>query len=134
MASTSLQPSRRALLAVVDPVMRRVCREALDSAGFAVANAIESGAAAMTAAREEHPEIILLSQQLSDVPALEAVKWLRSNAESAATPIIILGGNAAANAARDRITVLPRSITAAQLRYALVEALGNRATTKQVSP
>jgi DNA-binding response OmpR family regulator len=122
------------LLAVVDPVIRRVCREALDSAGFAVASGIESGAAAMTAAREQHPQIIVLSQQLSDVPALETVKWLRSNTESAATPIIILGGNADAKTARDRVTVLPRPITAAQLHYALVEALANRAPTQQVSP
>jgi CheY-like chemotaxis protein len=124
------QLPRRALLVVADPAMRQLCRETLDSAGFVVANGIESGAAAVTVAREQRPEVIFLSQQLSDVPALEAVKWLRSNADLATTPIIILGGNAASDqpANRRQITVLSRPITTARIRHALAQALPAKAT------
>jgi len=125
-------PPRRALLVVADPVMRRLCWETLDSAGFVVANGIDSGAAAVTAAREQRPEVIFLSQQLSDVPALEAAKWLRSNADLAATPIIILGGNAASDrpANRRQITILSRPITAAHIRDALSLAVSGKVTTR----
>jgi len=123
---------RRALLVIADPVMRRLCCETLDSVGFAVTNGIDSGAAAVTAAREQRPEVIFLSQQLSDVPALEAAKWLRSNTDLAATPIIILGGNADAAGLGNRreITVLSRPITTAHIRDALSQALPGKVTKR----
>lgn len=109
--------SRRALLVVTDPAIRQLCGETLAAAGFAISNGLESGAAAVVSARDQSPDIILLSQQLNDVPASEAVKWLRSNPALAATPIVILGGKP--NATHDGLTVLPRPITGVQLRQAI---------------
>lgn len=135
-ASPDNHQPRRALLVVADPVMRQRCRATLGNAGFAVANDIESGAAAVTTAREQRPEVIILSQQLSDVPADEAVKWLRSNRDLATTPIIILGGKAEANdgVGRDHIIIVPRPVTAAHIRFALNEALPDEPTAQRAAP
>jgi DNA-binding response OmpR family regulator len=127
------QSLRHALLVVANPVTRQLCSETLDNAGFLVENAIDSGAAAVTAAREQRPEVILLSQQLSDAPALVVVKWLRSNADLATTPIIILGGSNANlddHSDRRQITVLSRPITAAHIRSALVRVLPSNVTKR----
>jgi DNA-binding response OmpR family regulator len=113
--------SRHALLVVADEAMRRLCSETLAETGFAVADSIGNGAAAVASARERLPDVILLSQQLNDVPAIEAVRWMRAIAGLTATPVIILGGNAAA--APDSVTVLSRSVTATQLRKTLAEVL-----------
>jgi CheY-like chemotaxis protein len=120
---------RRALLVVADAGTRQLCNKTLGEAGFAVANGIESGIAAVAAARAQRPDIILLSQQLSDVPAPEAVKWLRANPDIATTPIIILGGKGESTGFgnRERITTLSRPITAAHIRSALVEVLASQA-------
>ncbi|HKT19288.1 MAG TPA: response regulator [Stellaceae bacterium] len=115
---------RCALVVVTDPAMRQLCSEILGRADFRVTNGIESGAVAIVRTREQRPDIILLSQQLSDVPAREAVKWLRSNRESATTPIIILGGETGSETAPGgKTVVLPRPITAARLHDALIQAL-----------
>lgn len=124
-------PQRRALLVVADPAMRQLCRQTLGEAGFAVAIGLDRGTAAVTTAREERPDIIILSQQLNDVPASEAVKWLRSNPNLAATPIIILGGKA--EAAHDHIVVLPRPVSAALLRDALDDIRDNQQPNDQVA-
>ena len=132
MTSPPNDQPRRALLVVADPVIRRICREALDSAGFVAANGIESGAAALTIAREERPEVIFLSEQLSDVSAIEAVKWLRSNTDLTSTPIIILGGKAGSDrfANLHQITLLSRPFTAAHIHRALSQALPAEATKR----
>jgi len=120
------------LVAVTDPAMRRICQETLAHAGFALGNDVNTGAAAVATIREQHPAIILLSQQLDDVPAEEAVKWMRSNPESASTPIIVLGGAAGARVAAAGVTALPRSVSAAQLRDALAQALGAKTKTRRM--
>jgi len=126
-ATRESQPPRCALLAVADPVLRRLCHETLDSAGFVVTNDIDNGAAAVAAAREQRPEVIFLSRQLSDVPVLQVVKWLRSNTELAITPIIILGGSASLDYRANcrQITILSRPITTAHIQYALAKALSD---------
>lgn len=115
----------QALVVVTDPVMRKLCHDTLGNAGFAVVNSTESGAIALTAACEQRPDVILLSQQLSDVPAGEAVKWLRSNGDLATTPIIILGGTGKSGDTlpQERVYVLPRPVTVTTIRRALVAAL-----------
>lgn len=130
---------RSALVAVTDPTIRQLCCDILDRVDFRVTNGIESGAAAIVQTRAQHPDIILLSQQLSDVPAREAVKWLRSNRESAATPIVVLGGEAGNNTAPGgKTVVLPRPITAARLYDALIRALSAdpvvQSRIRQVAP
>ena len=114
-----------ALVAVINPAMRTLCGETLRGIGFTVANGAESGTAVVTDARERHADLIILSEQLSDVPASEVVKWLRSNRMSATSAIIILGRTD--DMPRDdlRLTVLPRPITRTQLRDALTQILSS---------
>lgn len=120
---TDQNQKRLALIVMSDPMMRQLCRDILDGADFQVTNGIQSGSAAVAVAREQRPDIILLGQQLSDVPAREAVKWLRANRESATTPIIILGGETGSEPAADAKTlVLPRPITVARLHHILTQA------------
>ena len=114
---------RLALVAVTNPAMRTLCRETLRDSGFKVADKIESGAAVTADARERHPDVIILSEQLSDVPASEAVKWLRANRMSATSPIIILGRVADTLRNDPGLTVLQRPITRTQLRETLTRIL-----------
>lgn len=109
--------TRRALVVVVDPATRKACLEAFSKAGFTVTDTVNSGAAAVTIAREQHPDIIILNDQLTDVPAGEAVKWLRSNEQVATTPIVIVGGSVANNqrSIHDSIYALPRPFSAAAI-------------------
>ena len=59
------------------------------SSGFVV-EAVDSGIAAVVAAREERPDVIFVDLQLRDVPGREAIEWLRSNPALRSTPIVIL--------------------------------------------
>ncbi len=63
----------------------------MEDLGFEI-DAVDSGIGAVIAARERHPDVILMDLQLRDVPAREAVEWLRSNPGLQSTPIIILTG------------------------------------------
>jgi CheY-like chemotaxis protein len=55
---------------------------------------VDTGIAAVVAAREELPDLILIEVQLSDVPGREAIKWLRSIPALQFTPIIVLTAEA----------------------------------------
>lgn len=71
--ATSSQHSRRhALVAEADPAMLRLYREVLESSGFVV-EAADSGIAAVVAAREGRPDLILVALQLRDVSGREAI-------------------------------------------------------------
>jgi DNA-binding response OmpR family regulator len=87
-ASSDL-PARRALVVGADSATLQRCRDALESSGFA-ADAVDSGIAAVVAARESPPDLVLVDVQLHDVPGREAIGWLRSNPALQLTPIIIL--------------------------------------------
>lgn len=117
---------RQALVVVGDRTIRQACVDALSNAGFAIANGVDSGAAAVTIARERHPDIIVLADQLSDVPASEAIRWLRSNQPLAATPIVIVGGSGISQqSAYDPIYALPRPVTVGAIQ-ALLNTLANK--------
>jgi DNA-binding response OmpR family regulator len=89
----SALPVRRAVVAGVDDPSLRLCRYVLEQSDFHV-DSVESGIAALIAARQIHPELIILDLQLRDVSSREAVLWLRCNPEMAATPIYVLTANA----------------------------------------
>ena len=91
-ASSSL-PARRALVVGADSATLQLCRDALENSGFAV-DAVDSGIAAVVAARESPPDLVLMDVQLRDVPGREAIVWLRSNPALQSTPIIVLATNA----------------------------------------
>jgi CheY-like chemotaxis protein len=71
-------PARRALVVGADSETLQLCRDALESSGF-VADAMDSGIAAVVAARASPPDLVLVDVQLRDVPGCEAIGWLRSN-------------------------------------------------------
>jgi len=89
----TVQRLRRALVVEADPATRQVCRDVLESSGFVV-DTMDSGIAAVVAAREEHPDLILIDLQLRDVPGREAIGWLRTNPALRSTPIIVLTADA----------------------------------------
>ncbi len=93
--STTISPnqSRRALVVEAEPATVRLCRYILESSGFVV-DAVGSGIAAVVAAREKLPNVILIDLQLQDVPGRDAIGWLRSNPALGSTPIIVLTTNA----------------------------------------
>ena len=70
--STTISPnqSRRALVVEAEPATVRLCRYILESSGFVV-DAVGSGIAAVVAAREKLPNVILIDLQLQDVPGRE---------------------------------------------------------------
>ena len=121
----SPRPLRRALVVGADPVTLRFCRDALKSSGFAV-DAVDSGIAAVVAAREDLPDLIFVDVQLRDVPGREAIRWLRSNPALQSTPIIVLTTKAEDDAAPDLTRPGPsllKPVSLAALRRVIREVL-----------
>ena len=120
---TSLARSdRRALVVGADPATLRFCRDALESAGFAV-HAVDTGIAAVVAAREELPDLILLDIQLRDVPGREAIKWLRSIAALRSTPIVVLTAEAEDDAVSPPTPSLRKPVSLAAIWHTIHEVL-----------
>src|SRR5476651_252349 len=71
-SSMENQSRRRALVVEAEPTTLRLCRDALESSGFVV-DAVDSGIAAVVAAREALPDVIVMDLQLRDVPGREAI-------------------------------------------------------------
>jgi two-component system cell cycle response regulator DivK len=88
--STSSTRKRRALVVNTDPVSTRLCRETLERLGFTIER-VDSGVAAVVAARSQTPDLVLMDLQLRDVTAAETIGWLRSNQALKSVPIIVLG-------------------------------------------
>lgn len=85
--------SRRALLVEADPGTRTLCRKVLESLGFVV-SAMDSGVAAVTEARREPPDLILIDLQLRDIDGFKLMEWLRANEALKTTPIVALSTSA----------------------------------------
>jgi DNA-binding response OmpR family regulator len=83
------QPWHRALLATSDCATRKFCEETLNAIGLSVV-VVSDGVAAVIAARDVVPNVILLDFQLRDAPGREAAGWLRANPALQSTPIIML--------------------------------------------
>ncbi len=82
---------RRALVVDTDPVTASACREALERMGFVIER-VDSGVAAVVAARARLPDVILMDSQLRDASAAEVIGWLRSaNLALASVPIVVIG-------------------------------------------
>jgi len=78
---------RRALIVEHDGETRSRYRTLLEGLGFQV-RSVERGAAAIEAAREVLPDVVLMDVQLSDVSGLEAARWLKSEPALRAIPVI----------------------------------------------
>ena len=108
----------------------QLCRDALESSGF-VADAVDSGIAAVVAARASPPDLVLVDVQLRDVPGCEAIGWLRSNPSLQSTPIIVLTTNAEDDVVSDfarTYASLPKPVSPAAIRRTIREVL------EEVSP
>ncbi len=90
-----LGPQRRVL--VVDDVKenRTLLCEFLSNAGFEVAQA-EDGSKALTAAREFHPDLILIDSKMPLVDGLEATRRLRQETDFSVVPVIAISASASA--------------------------------------
>ncbi len=80
---------RMALVVDSDSESAQVIMGFLRDLGFEV-TAVQSGVAAVIAARNTPPVVILLAAQLSDVTSAELVIWLRSNPALVRVPIVAL--------------------------------------------
>jgi DNA-binding NarL/FixJ family response regulator len=79
--------SRTILIVDDHPSFRGMARALLESEGFDVVGEAEDGAAAIEAARELHPDVILLDVQLPDLDGFEVAAALTKNGSS---PAIIM--------------------------------------------
>lgn len=92
-AALPRRSDRRALVVEEDSAIMCLCRDVLENSGFVV-DVVDSGIAAVVAARERLPDLILMDSQLRDVASREAIGWLRANPALRSTPIIVLTANA----------------------------------------
>lgn len=79
--------SRTILIVDDHPSFRGMARALLESEGFDVVGEAEDGAAALEAATELHPDVILLDVQLPDIDGFEVAAALTKNGSS---PAIIM--------------------------------------------
>lgn len=66
------------------PSFRLSARRMLEADGYAVVGEAEDGAAAIEAARELGPDLVLLDVQLPDIDGFEVAERLRAHGEGAA--------------------------------------------------
>ena len=119
--SASTHRGKHALVVDTDPATSRACREVLEGMGFIVER-VDSGVAAVVAARKRAPDVIFMDTQLRDVSAAEVIGWLRcANITLASTPIVVIG-----TIDHSRLAVRDSRITAA-LRKPLSPAAIERA-------
>jgi DNA-binding NarL/FixJ family response regulator len=79
--------SRTILIVDDHPSFRGMARALLESEGFHVVGEAEDGTAALRAATELHPDVILLDVQLPDIDGFEVAAALTKNGSS---PAIIM--------------------------------------------
>jgi DNA-binding response OmpR family regulator len=86
------------LILVVDdePTIRALLREALESNGHRVLEA-EDGAVGLEMALREQPDLVLLDIRLPKLSGLDVCRWLRRNAATASTPVLLITGLATEN-------------------------------------
>jgi CheY-like chemotaxis protein len=122
--SLTVSSARRALVVGADSATQ-LCRAFLESSGF-VTDAVDSGIAAVVAARESPPDLVLVDVQLRDVPGCEAIGWLRSNPALQSTRIIVLTINAEDDAVPTLArpyALLPKPVSPAAIRRTIREVL-----------
>ncbi len=89
-AGLSTRRQHRALIVDTDPASARLCQETLERLGFALER-VDSGVAAVVAARGRAPDLIVMDFQLPDASASETIGWLRANQSLKSVPIVVLG-------------------------------------------
>ena len=121
----SHSPPFRVLVAEPDPATSQQCRDVLERAGYVV-DSVDTGIAALIAARTQLPQLILMGSQLRDVGGSEASRWFRSTPSLQMVPIIILSGSGegeAPQAAGSPTAYLRKPLAPATIRKAVRTAL-----------
>jgi two-component system, cell cycle response regulator DivK len=85
--SAAIRPAKRILIVEDHPLNVRLLADLLEAHGFATMTAGD-GLEAITLARRELPDLILMDLQLPDVSGLEVTHWLRRNERTRGIPII----------------------------------------------
>lgn len=83
----------QALVVASDRGTQAVCRATLEDMAWEVV-VVDSGVAAVVAARSAIPSVVFVDLQLRDVPGRDAIIWLRSNPEMWSVPIVVIAGGA----------------------------------------
>jgi CheY-like chemotaxis protein len=133
MKASRPNPIPRALVVHGDSTTRRLCRRVLEESGVMV-DETDSGVGAVAAVRKIMPDVIVIDDQLRDVPGWQAAAWLRSIPALGSTAIVILGvepGLAAEPLAVPSTTWLPKPFSARALRRIVDGALGRGPGTQQ---
>lgn len=82
------RPATRRVLIVEDNELNlKLLRDVLEAHGYATLAAREGGAA-LTMARDDRPDLILMDLQLPDISGLDAVRLLKGNEETRAIPVV----------------------------------------------
>ena len=89
------------LLVEDNKAQKMVCERILQRAGFSVLCAMD-GDAAVTAAREKHPDIILLDMLLPKMSGVQVLQSLQQEGTTARIPVIVLSALPQANEAKLR--------------------------------
>jgi CheY-like chemotaxis protein len=108
MAEQTTAQSPRVLVIDDNEPVAKSMKYILDRAGFSVAVAT-SGPAGLSAFQEHSPHLVLCDIEMPGMKGTEVVRALRSNPETAATPIIVVTGSEhiAAQAGADAVVTKP---------------------------
>ncbi len=111
-----------------DAAALEASRRALRAQGLRVVTAT-TGADALRAAEQQHPNLVLLSTRLSDMSGLEAMRRLRARTS---IPVILVSADARMTAAAAaKSGMLPKRFSARQLADAVDEALAAHAAPRR---
>jgi DNA-binding response OmpR family regulator len=84
----------RVLVADDEPDVRALVRVAVERAGGDVVRAVGDGTAALTAARDERPDLAVLDVAMPGASGLEVCAALRADAGTAGTRVLLLSAGA----------------------------------------
>jgi two-component system phosphate regulon response regulator PhoB len=76
------------LLAEDDPDLRQLVSAKLHGSGYEVIETADSGA--LAAIRRDHPDLVLLDLRLPGLEALDVLRRLRADPDTARLPVIVL--------------------------------------------
>ena len=116
---------KRVLIVEATPSSLRLCRDILQRAGFSI-EISHSGIAAITSAREQRPDLIVMDLQLPDVPGRELIGWLRDVPALKTTPVIILAGATGSGTDLAQLgpnTLLRKPYSAMMIHRAILDSL-----------
>ena len=124
-AESVQQRRKRALVVEATASSLRLCRDILQGSGFII-ECTHSGIEALTSARDDYPDLVVMDLQLPDVPGCEFIAWIRSIAALRSTPIIVLAGSTGDHPELAKLgpnTLLRRPVSALAIHRAIREAL-----------